>query len=185
MSRGPGLIWTDKFKSVTLTPKTNSQTCWLKEISHVMSGTIFFICFLSAISAPLAAPRIFSLATCSTMAKRIQDQKEEERVVSKSRPAVVNLSSFIAATSSAASSPIASESLGMPTASGNPTAEYWTKLMGRSVDVSKAIQGCILRRVDGKAAGRPVASRRRRRRRFRQSCSWNLVLQRGTWCPKQ
>ena len=29
-----GLIWTHKFKSVTLTPNTKSQTCWLKGISH-------------------------------------------------------------------------------------------------------------------------------------------------------
>ena len=55
------------------------------------------------------------------MAKRIQNQKEEERVVSKSRPAVMNMSSyFIATSSSAASSPIASISLEMPTASGKP-----------------------------------------------------------------
>ena len=52
----------------------------------------------------------FSLISCSTIAKRIQDQKEEERVVSKSRPAAMNLSSFIATSSSTASSPIASKS---------------------------------------------------------------------------
>ena len=34
----------------------------------------------------------FSLIRCSTMAKRIQEQKEEERVVYKSRPAVMNVS---------------------------------------------------------------------------------------------
>ena len=55
------------------------------------------------------------------MAKRIQDQKEEERVVSKSRPAVMNTSSyFIATISSVASSPIASKSREMPIASGKP-----------------------------------------------------------------
>ena len=53
------------------------------------------------------------------MAKRIQDQKEE-RVVSKSRPAVMNMSFFIATSSSTASSPIASKSPGMPKASGKP-----------------------------------------------------------------
>ena len=53
------------------------------------------------------------------MAKRIQDQKEEG-VVSKSRPAAVNLSSSIATSSSTASSPIASKSPGMPTASVKP-----------------------------------------------------------------
>ena len=36
----------------------------------------------------------FSLISCTTMAKRIQNQKEEERVVSKSRPAAMNMSIF-------------------------------------------------------------------------------------------
>ena len=62
----------------------------------------------------------FSLTSCSTMAKRIQDQKEKEGVVSKSRPAVMNISSFIATSSSTASSPIASKSSWMPIASGRP-----------------------------------------------------------------
>ena len=62
----------------------------------------------------------FSLMSCFTIAKRIQNQKEEERVVSKSRRAVTNMSSFIATSSSTASSPIASESPGMPIASGKP-----------------------------------------------------------------
>ena len=53
-------------------------------------------------------------------AKRIQDQKEEERVVSKSRPTAMNVSSFIATSSSTASSPIASKSPGMPIASVKP-----------------------------------------------------------------
>ena len=54
------------------------------------------------------------------MAKRIQNQKEEERVVSKSRPVVMNISSYFIATGSSASSPIASKSPGMPIASGKP-----------------------------------------------------------------
>ena len=62
----------------------------------------------------------FSLTSCSTLAKRIQAQ-EEERVVSKLRPAMMNISSFFIATSScAASSPIASKSPGMPIASEKP-----------------------------------------------------------------
>ena len=44
------------------------------------------------------------------MAKKIQEQKEEERVVSKSRLAAMNLSSFISTSSSTAASPIASKS---------------------------------------------------------------------------
>ena len=52
------------------------------------------------------------------MAKRIQDQKEDKRVVSKSRPSAINLSSFIATSSCTASRPIACKSPGMPIASG-------------------------------------------------------------------
>ena len=61
------------------------------------------------------------------MAKRIQEQKEEENVVSKSRPPAMNISSFIATSSAAASSPIASESPGMPTASGEPDSRMSTE----------------------------------------------------------
>ena len=51
-------IWTPKFKLSTSTPHTNLQPNWQKGISHVMSGTIFFICVTSAISAYFAALRI-------------------------------------------------------------------------------------------------------------------------------
>ena len=69
----------------------------------------------------LRCTKIFGLISCFTMAKRTQEQKEGERVVSKSRPAVMNVSSYLIATSSsAASSPIAS--LGMSGASGKPSS---------------------------------------------------------------
>ena len=45
-------IWTPRSKSNTLTPKTNSQTYWPSEISHVMNGLIFCVCSTSAISIP-------------------------------------------------------------------------------------------------------------------------------------
>ena len=70
----------------------------------------------------LCCAKNFSLISCSTMAKRIRNQKEEERVVSKSRPAVMNMSSYFIESSSTASSPIAFESPGMPTASGKTIA---------------------------------------------------------------
>ena len=38
-------IWTPRSKSNTLTPKTNSQTYWQREISHVMNGIIFLCLF--------------------------------------------------------------------------------------------------------------------------------------------
>ena len=141
----------------------------------MMSGTIFFIFNYQSFQLHLLYQE------SQLVAKRIQHQKEEERVVSKSRPAVMNMSSyFIATSSSAASCPIASKSQGMPLGSGKPDSR-----IRRSVDVSSATQGCIPWRVDGKAAERPVAGRRRIFRRLRQSCGGNLVLQRGTCCPKQ
>ena len=43
-------IWTSKSKLNTLTPKTNSQTCWRREISHVTNGIIFCVFSTWAIS---------------------------------------------------------------------------------------------------------------------------------------
>ena len=93
------------------------------------------------------------------MAKRIQEQ-EEERVVSKSRPAVMNMSSyFIATSSSAASSPIASKSPGMPIASGKPDSRMSVEPSSfEAASTSQSVtQGCIPWRVDGRAAGKPDA----------------------------
>ena len=52
------------------------------------------------------------------MAKRMQEQKEEERIVGKSRPTARNLSSTVPASSSSANSPIASRIPGILKASG-------------------------------------------------------------------
>ena len=55
----------------------------------------------------------FSLISCITLEKRIQEQKEGEKDVSKWRPAVMNVSSYLmSSSSSAASSPISSKSHG-------------------------------------------------------------------------
>ena len=64
-------IWTPRSKSNTLTPKTNSQTCWPREISHVMNGTIFCVCLISAISVlPIVLKR------CRKEHKKMQVKKE-------------------------------------------------------------------------------------------------------------
>ena len=66
IGRLTGLTWTLRSKSNMLTPNINLQTYWQKGISHVMSGTIFFVCLTTAIpalsvvlrnSAWLAAPK--------------------------------------------------------------------------------------------------------------------------------
>ena len=70
----------------------------------------------------LRCTKNFSLISCITMAKRIQEQKEVERVVSKSRPEVMNISSYLmSSSSSAASSPMASKRPGMSGASERPS----------------------------------------------------------------
>ena len=66
----------------------------------------------------------FSLNSCpKTMSKRIQEQKEEDRIVAKSRPMVMNLASTVSTSSSSANLPIASRSPGILKAStGQPDA---------------------------------------------------------------
>ena len=97
------LIWTPKFKSSMSTPNTSLQTYWQKGISHAMSGTIFFICLTSAISALSAALRIFSLTSCTeTMVKKDArtGRRQQDRGKVKADDATVH-------------SPIASKSLGI------------------------------------------------------------------------
>ena len=67
-------IWTPKSKSNTLTPKTNSQTYWQREISHVMKGIVFCVCSISAISVlPIV------LKWCQKERKKIQVKKESQQ----------------------------------------------------------------------------------------------------------
>ena len=74
-----------------------------------MSGTIFFICLTSAISA-LSAAENFSLISCTkTMAKRMREQKENNRIVAKSKPTAVNLAVTVSTSSSPVNRPIVSK----------------------------------------------------------------------------
>ena len=109
-----GLTWIRGFKSGTLTPNTRSKTYWQKGISYVMSGTVFFICLTSVISADFAALRIFSLTSFTkTMAKRMQEQKGEDRIVAKSKPTTMNLTFTVSTSSSTVQNPVASKILGI------------------------------------------------------------------------
>ena len=67
-------IWTPRSKSNTLTPKSNSQTCWLREISHVMNGIIFNVCLTIAISVLQSV-----LKWCRKEHKKIQVKKESQQ----------------------------------------------------------------------------------------------------------
>ena len=103
------------------------------------------------------------------MTKRIQNQQEEKRVVSKSRPAVTKMSSsFIATSSSVASSPIASESKGISIASGRPDSRM-------SVEPSSfdAASTCQVRlkdaHLDGLISGETRRIKKKKFRSMRQS----------------
>ena len=70
----------------------------------------------------LCCAQNFSLTGCpETMAKRMQQQEEEERIVAKSKPTAMNLTSTVSTGSSSVNHPIASKSLGILKASGNLT----------------------------------------------------------------
>ena len=71
-------IWTPRSKSNTLTPKTNSQTYWQREISHVMNG-IIFLCLFNISH--------FSSTHClEVISKRTQEENGEERVIANLKP---------------------------------------------------------------------------------------------------
>ena len=69
-----GSIYTPRFKSNTLALKTNSQTHWPRETSHVMSGTSFCVCSTSAISVPLTVSN-----PCRKERKNMQVKKESQQ----------------------------------------------------------------------------------------------------------
>ena len=101
--------------------------------------------------------------------------------MSRSRPALMNMSSyFIATSSSAASSPIAPESPGMPIASGKPNSRM--SVEPSSFDAASTSQGRLkgahLGGLMKEQRGDPVASRRRRK--FRRSDNPAA----GTWYSK-
>ena len=71
-------MWTQKSKSSTLTPRTNLQTYWQREISHVMNGIIILCLFnISHFSA---------VNSLKAMSKRTQEDAGEARVTAKSKP---------------------------------------------------------------------------------------------------
>ena len=79
-----------RIKSVDL--QSNSLSYWLKIISHVMSGVIFFVCSTSWIS------RCFRTSKSETSCRRELRREEsgEERVLAKSRSVRLNSSSLSA-----------------------------------------------------------------------------------------
>ena len=116
-------IGTPRSKSNTLTPRTNSQTHWQREISHVMSGIIF--CVLFNIS-------IFSSTTgLEVMSKRTQDDAGEESVTAKSQP-MMNLFSRYSARDPNVLASTASESPGKTKSESQIPLSSWNEQQPRT-----------------------------------------------------
>ena len=129
----------------------------------------------------------FSLMSCSTMAKRIQNQKgRRESCVQVATSSDEYFFFYCDKSLHHIESDCIWKSWDADSLGETPQQdECWTELIRRNVDVSSATKGCIPWRVDGRPVVRPVASRRRKFRRLRQFCGWNLALPRRTCCPKQ
>ena len=96
-----------------------------------------------------------SLISCTkTMAKRMQEQKEEERSVTKSKSTATNLSSHVPTCSSSAKSLLASKKSGNTHSYGETLKQDEKKFkVRRSVGFSSATAKCIPWRVDGHGHG--------------------------------
>ena len=138
-----GLIWTQKFKSVTLTPNTNSQTCWLKGVSRVTNGTIFFICAISAIS-PFQLHLLHQEFQLDKLLRNDGEEdagtEGEERVVSKSRPAAMNFFHNDKFFHRIESDCIWKSGDADGFGETRQQDEYWTKPIRRSVDAASTSQ---------------------------------------------
>ena len=87
-----------------LTPGINSQTFWLKDTSHVMNGTTFCVCSISAYSVLNAALKLW-------WRDHTTGGEYEERVVAKSKPernlvTIKRTGSWTVPSSTASSSPV-------------------------------------------------------------------------------
>ena len=155
----------------TLIPNIHSQTFWPKVISHVTNGTIFLHLFNIRHFSSTCCAKNSSLIRClKTMAKRMQEQERENRIVAKSKPTTVNLSSRVLTSSASAKSPIASQSKGILTATRKP--ESRTRRNSESdaaSSFSSPTERCILWRVNGHSHGETC----RYKRSFRiWNCEW-------------
>ena len=141
----------------------------------MMSGIVFFILFNISHVSSLRCTKHFSLTSCVAMAKRIQEQKEE---VSKSRPAVMNMSSYLmSSSSSAASSPIASKSPGTSGASGRPGSRM--NLAASSLDAASTSQVKLKDAYHGGLKEKQRETRRIKKKKI-QKTPTNLRLRSGT-----
>ena len=102
-----------------------------------------------------------SLTSCAnTLAKRMQEQKGEDRVVAKSKSTAMNLSSHVPASSSSATRPIASKSPGKLIATWKPESRMRRNSKSDAASSSQVRpQDAYLGRLMDKATGKLVATK--------------------------
>ena len=102
----------------------------------------------------------FSLISCpKKMAKRVQEQKEEERVVVKSRPTAMNLSSTVPASSSSAKNLITSSDPVKLIAAGKPASRTRRNLRPDGAPSSQVkLKDVYFGGLMDDSAGKPVAT---------------------------
>ena len=104
--------------SIWIPTNINLRTYWPKVISHLVSGINLLHVFNISHYSSLCCAQNFSLTSCTkTMAKRMQEQKEEDRIVAKSKPTAMKTTSTVSTSSSSVNHPIASKCLGILKAS--------------------------------------------------------------------
>ena len=137
----------------------------------------------------LCCVKIFSLISCTKrIAKRMQEQKDENRIVAKSRPATMNLASSVPCSSSSVNSPIASRSPGIlkaPTRqiglSGRPGV---SAKQNANPDAASSSQGWQRDALLDTSTGRPVAADKDQKYLNHQekTCTGELVA--SGWIPR-
>ena len=154
-----------KFRFDTLIPNINSQTLLTKGyFTRDEWNNLLHLINISHFSSTCCAKNS-SLTSCpKTMAKRMPEQKGEERIVAKSKSTAMNLSSHVPTSSSSAKSPIASKSPGILIATGKPESRMRRNSKSDAASSSSVAARCILWRVDGHSNGETCRNKRRVRR---------------------
>ena len=118
------------------------------------------------------------LTSCpKKMAKRVQEQKDEERIVAKSRPTAMNLSSTVLASSSSAENLITSSDPGKLIAAGKPASR--TRRNSRPDEAPSSqvkLKDVNLGGLMDNCAGKPVATEENQVLwKFSESESWSVI----------
>ena len=142
-------FWIPRFKASMSTQNTNLQTYWQKGISHVMSGTIFFIFSTTAISAYSAPLRISVWpAALKRWRKGCKNRKERNRIVAKSKPTMNLVSPVLDKFFDSAESGCVEKPGDTQSTLSNRLVKYWETWRERtqsrrSVEFSRMAKRCI------------------------------------------